>query len=179
MGQESSKFSDREVLPVVTLAQDIDLPEVTDASQQPETAAPPPPPGDSGGTNADSLDQLPSVPATATDSARSAIVRDLGDYRLEKVVLGEGAFGKVRLATSITTAHRVAVKVIKRKKLNERAEVLLQREVKHHEKVSAPLPPPGLPRRPRRPRRLPPTRRSRRWRRSCGMRTSCGCTRSS
>ena len=42
-------------------------------------------------------------------------------------MLGEGAFGKVRLATSTRTAHRVAVKVIKRKKLNERAELLLQR----------------------------------------------------
>ena len=51
------------------------------------------------------------------------------------VQLGEGAFGKVRLATSTRTAHRVAVKVIKRKKLNERAELLLQREVKHHEKL--------------------------------------------
>lgn len=79
-----------------------------------------------------SLDQLPAMPA---DSAGGAIIRDLGDYRLEKQVLGEGAFGKVRLATSCRTSHQVAVKVIKRKKLNERAEVLLQREVKHHEKL--------------------------------------------
>lgn len=87
---------------------------------------------DAGGDK--SLDQLPALPAIE-GAAGGAIIRNLGDYRLEKVVLGEGAFGKVRLATSTRTSHRVAVKVIKRKKLNERAEVLLQREVKHHEKV--------------------------------------------
>ena len=87
---------------------------------------------DAGGDK--SLDQLPALPAIE-GAAGGAIIRNLGDYRLEKVVLGEGAFGKVRLATSTRTSHRVAVKVIKRKKLNERAEILLQREVKHHEKV--------------------------------------------
>ena len=83
-----------------------------------------------------SLDQLPAMPPTDEGAgSRSVIIRNLGDYRLEKQVLGEGAFGKVRLATSARTGHRVAVKVIKVKKLNERAELLLQREVKHHEKL--------------------------------------------
>ena len=50
--------------------------------------------------------------------------------------LGEGGFGVVFLCEQKEPVRReVAVKVIKRKKLNERAEVLLQREVKHHEKV--------------------------------------------
>ena len=89
----------------------------------------------------DSRDQLPALPAfDRNNSANGVILQNLSDYHLEKQVLGEGAFGKVRLATSSRTGHRVAVKVIKRKKLNDRAEVLLQREVKHHEKVRAPFP---------------------------------------
>ena len=64
-------------------------------------------------------------------TARSTVVRCRRD---EKRVLGEGAFAKVRLATSESTGHAVAVKIIKRKKLNQRTEELLQREVKHHEK---------------------------------------------
>ncbi|KAL1530569.1 hypothetical protein AB1Y20_001470 [Prymnesium parvum] len=67
-----------------------------------------------------------------------SIFREMPDYRLEKQVLGEGAFGKVRLASSSRTGHKVAVKVIKRKKLNDRAELLLKREVKHHEKLRHP-----------------------------------------
>jgi serine/threonine protein kinase len=46
-------------------------------------------------------------------------------------VLGEGAFGKVKLAKSDVTGHVVAVKVIKRDRINARAEELLRREVKH------------------------------------------------
>ena len=44
-------------------------------------------------------------------------------------MLGEGAFGKVRLARSDATGHVVAVKVIKRDRINARAEELLRREV--------------------------------------------------
>ena len=57
------------------------------------------------------------------------------EYRLGGRVLGEGAFGKVRLATSIRTGHQVAVKIIKRKQMDERAELLLKREVDNHEKL--------------------------------------------
>ena len=46
-------------------------------------------------------------------------------------MLGEGAFGKVKLAKSDVTGHVVAVKVIKRDRINARAEELLRREVKH------------------------------------------------
>ena len=45
------------------------------------------------------------------------------------------ASSSLRLATSESTGHQVAVKIIKRKKLDGRAELLLQREVKHHEKL--------------------------------------------
>ena len=57
----------------------------------------------------------------------------LSDYQLAPDVLGEGAFGKVRLATSRSTGHKVAVKLIKRQLLEKRAEELLAREVKNHE----------------------------------------------
>jgi len=57
------------------------------------------------------------------------------EYRLDGRVLGTGAFGTVRLAASIRTGHQVAVKIVKRRKLDERAELLLQREVSHHEKL--------------------------------------------
>ena len=57
----------------------------------------------------------------------------ISDYKLEPTLLGEGGFGKVRLATNATTNHQVAVKIIKRNKLKDRAEELLTREVKHHE----------------------------------------------
>ena len=152
MGQDASKPADDGPLPVLKFPQELSVPDdaLTTAAPSADPAAPP----DAGSTSsaargaegdapssaaeegvADrSLDQLPTVPP-GVEGISGAIIRNLGDYRLEKHVLGEGAFGKVRLATSTRTGHRVAVKVIKRKKLNERAEVLLQREVKHHEKL--------------------------------------------
>lgn len=68
----------------------------------------------------------------------AAVERRMSDYKLESKVLGEGGFGKVKLATCTRTGHQVAVKIIKRNKLNERAEVLLKREVKHHERLRHP-----------------------------------------
>lgn len=134
MGQEASKAGGQDAPTFVTLPNDIDLPEATEAAADSSAQTRAVAKVDEG-----SLDQLPTVPPPGMEASGSAIVRDLGDYRLEKLVLGEGAFGKVRLATSVRTAHRVAVKVIKRKKLNDRAEILLQREVKHHEKVRCPM----------------------------------------
>ena len=186
MGAEQSRSVTDTVLPVVTLPNDIPEEGPAAAVPPPAAAAPPPSAAPEDATNGGgSLEQLPSVPPKAENAANSAIVRDLGDYKLEKQVLGEGAFGKVRLATSTRTAHRVAVKVIKRKKLNERAEVLLQRERKHHEKVRR------IPRAPRcRPRGHPafrslsaarsiPSRALPRASRSFAIPTSCACTPSS
>ena len=79
-------------------------------------------------------DSVGSASAEALEG-HQPLMRELADYRLEKKVLGEGAFAKVRLATSESTGHAVAVKIIKRKKLNQRTEELLQREVKHHERL--------------------------------------------
>jgi 5'-AMP-activated protein kinase catalytic alpha subunit len=151
MGQDVSRAGgaseDSSPLPVLEFPTDIVVPEAGQATASSEEgqAAPAPaseaadPAGPSeeaeeADPGARSVDQLPTLPAAASTPG-GTIIRDLGDYQLEKQVLGEGAFGKVRLATSKRTAHQVAVKVIKRKKLNDRAEVLLQREVKHHEKL--------------------------------------------
>lgn len=75
---------------------------------------------------------------TVTEGAGEPIAASLADYRLQSQVLGEGAFGKVKLAKSDVTGHVVAVKVIKRDRINARAEELLRREVKHHERLRHP-----------------------------------------
>mmetsp|Transcript_13786 Transcript_13786/g.41972 ORF Transcript_13786/g.41972 Transcript_13786/m.41972 type:complete len:336 (-) Transcript_13786:1117-2124(-) len=62
----------------------------------------------------------------------------LSEYKMGSTTLGEGGFGKVRLATSSRTGHRVAVKIVRRKKLVDRAELLLKREVEYHEKLRHP-----------------------------------------
>ena len=78
-----------------------------------------------------------SVDAMAQPEGTAATKHVLGaaisEYKLEPTLLGEGGFGKVRLATNATTGHKVAVKIIKRNRLQARAEELLTREVKHHE----------------------------------------------
>jgi len=119
------------------------------AAQPAVTAAPPPPveasAGAAAGTSAPVAPEVhPAVPQTASQEvaalvassdSQDGMMKELREYRLTKQVLGEGAFAKVRLATSVSTGHQVAVKIIKRKKLDARAETLLQREVKHHEKL--------------------------------------------
>jgi len=62
----------------------------------------------------------------------------LHEYQMTSTTLGEGGFGKVRLATSSRTGHQAAVKIVRRNKLNERAELLLKREVAYHEKLRHP-----------------------------------------
>ena len=67
-----------------------------------------------------------NVEAAAPSAAATARSR-VADFRLGRV-LGEGAFGKVRLATSAATGTSVAVKIIKRSRLKERAELLLAKQ---------------------------------------------------
>lgn len=93
--------------------------------------------GSAGGSVEDAADvtepppgAAPDVKASAVGGAAEGLLRELHEYHLTKHTLGEGAFAKVRLATSQSTGHQVAVKIIKRKKLDERAEMLLQREVR-------------------------------------------------
>lgn len=78
----------------------------------------------------------PSAEAGGKVFSASAMERRISEYRLESKVLGTGGFGTVKRATSMKTGHSVAVKIIKRKKLNEQSEQMLQREVKNHERVS-------------------------------------------
>ena len=70
-----------------------------------------------------------------TASEGQPLAVSLDEYKMEGKDLGEGAFGKVKLARSKTTGHQVAVKIIKRNKINARAEELLVREVRHHGKL--------------------------------------------
>ena len=147
MGNEQSRSAGGDSLHVVTLTDDIHdgdgpAPVAKVVEEEPPSPEPSVQKQESDGAQASPadacLDMLPSAPRKAENTADAAIVQDLGDYKLEKQVLGEGAFGKVRLAVSSRTGHCVAVKIIKRKKLNERAEVLLLRERMHHEKLRHP-----------------------------------------
>lgn len=135
MGNEQSRGSERASDEVAVVEIGNDLPEEVVEEGPPASAAPA---VEESGTDPQLAPAASEaqVPATATAGGPSAkVMRELTDYKLEKVILGEGAFGKVRLATSSSTGHKVAVKVIKRKKLNERAELLLRREVRHHERL--------------------------------------------
>ena len=78
-------------------------------------------------TSAFSTDSLPRQ-ASADDAIR------FWDYSIDNSkqgTLGEGSFATVKLATN-PSGHKVAVKIIKRKKLDDSSEMeWLQREVKH------------------------------------------------
>ena len=105
-------------LPVLTFPTDITVPEVGAPSAAPVHQASPVPDG----TRDNSLDQLPSMPAV--EAAAAAIIRDFGDYRRE----ADTRRGCLRQGPSRHLHPHGAprCRVIKRK-LNERAEVLLQR----------------------------------------------------
>jgi hypothetical protein len=134
MGGSESKHANK--VPVIQLGHDLAVDETVIGSAVPAAG---------GAAPAQLSDAAHPAGAAAGDSAEadsgsvnvgdSGLLRELREYRLTKLSLGEGAFAKVRLATSESTGHQVAVKIIKRKKLDERAELLLQREVKHHEKL--------------------------------------------
>lgn len=144
MGNEHSRGAHAGKIPVLNFKRD-DLEENPEALHQiPEEESSERPKAGSGRAQEDGGPQvaakgrLEASEGGGVDGTDGSIFREMPDYRLEKQVLGEGAFGKVRLASSSRTGHKVAVKVIKRKKLNERAELLLKREVKHHEKLRHP-----------------------------------------
>eukprot|EP00965_Chrysotila_dentata_P071715 2369186-Pleurochrysis_carterae.AAC.1 len=201
---ESSGRGGLQEVPVMTLKHDLEEPASAIPPTAPpaaETAPPPahapaPPPAPVETKDVD-VDQAPVETGAAMLSDKLQEYKltkrsELGKYvqtRSDPWTTGaacwEGAFAKVRLATSETTGHQtpvrskgfcgphnrlrvgrihawavviecaaivlssgmsfrmamliktvqVAVKIIKRKKLDKRAELLLQREVKHHEKV--------------------------------------------
>jgi 5'-AMP-activated protein kinase catalytic alpha subunit len=145
MGATQGKHGESNKVPVIQLGHDVGLDEtaISDeaAAQQAPADAGRAPEGAAGGAGApeggadggDHAAEARDAPGSSVGD--SGLLRELREYRLTKQGLGEGAFAKVRLATSESTGHQVAVKIIKRKKLDERAELLLQREVKHHEKL--------------------------------------------
>jgi hypothetical protein len=122
MGNQSSTHGE---VPIIAMKQ-----EVEEMEQDRQAADP----SEEASSDRIERDSVGSASAEALEG-HQPLMRELADYRLEKKVLGEGAFAKVRLATSESTGHAVAVKIIKRKKLNQRTEELLQREVKHHERL--------------------------------------------
>eukprot|EP00966_Prymnesium_polylepis_P226217 5232843-Prymnesium_polylepis.1 len=133
MGNELSRSERGDEIPVLDLKRD-------DLEANPETLTDVPQDAAAPTVSASDLrDSAPDDGGTASAEGGDApISREVYDYRLEKQTLGEGAFGKVRLASSSRTGHKVAVKVIKRRRLNERAVLLLKREVKHQEKLRHP-----------------------------------------
>ena len=122
MGNQSSTHGE---VPIIAMKQ-----EVEEMEQDRQAADP----SEQASSDPRESDSVGSASAEASEG-HQPLMKELADYRLEKKVLGEGAFAKVRLATSESTGHAVAVKIIKRKKLNQRTEELLQREVKHHERL--------------------------------------------
>ena len=121
MGNQSSTHGE---VPIIAMKQEVEeMEQDRQAADPSEQASSDPRERDSAGS------------AAEASEGHQPLMKELADYRLEKKVLGEGAFAKVRLATSESTGHAVAVKIIKRKKLNQRTEELLQREVKHHERL--------------------------------------------
>ena len=122
MGNQSSTHGE---VPIIAMKQEVEEMEQDRQAVDPSEQA---------SSDPRERDSVGSASAEASEG-HQPLMKELADYRLEKKVLGEGAFAKVRLATSESTGHAVAVKIIKRKKLNQRTEELLQREVKHHERL--------------------------------------------
>jgi len=134
MGASESKQGDK--VPVIQLGHDVGLNETAlSEAEQPPSPAPAAPAAAPAAGGPPPQNEPASAAKPCSSVGDSGLLRELREYRLTKQSLGEGAFAKVRLATSESTGHQVAVKIIKRKKLDERAELLLQREVKHHEKL--------------------------------------------
>lgn len=66
--------------------------------------------------------------ATGQQRAATTQITQIGDYRLEKTI-GEGQFGKVKLATHLPSGTRVAIKIIDKARLNDDTLRMVQREV--------------------------------------------------
>lgn len=63
--------------------------------------------------------ERPSIPVGAPPKEKSKAEQRIGAYKVIRT-LGEGSFGKVRLATHVGTGQQVALKIIARKKLISR-----------------------------------------------------------
>ena len=122
MGNQSSTHGE---VPIIAMKQ-----EVEEMEQDRQAADP----SEQASSDPRESDSVGSASAEASEG-HQPLMKELADYRLEKKVLGEGAFGKVQLATSVSTQHQVAVKLIKRNALNARAEELLRREAKNHRTI--------------------------------------------
>jgi serine/threonine protein kinase len=70
-------------------------------------------------TQQDPFNALPTAQAEALSSAtQTAPDFFLSNYRLGKT-LGIGSFGKVKVAEHILTGHKVAIKILNRKKIKQ------------------------------------------------------------
>ena len=70
----------------------------------------------------------PQQSPTAGTGAGAPQLSQVGDYLLEKTI-GEGQFGKVKLATHLPSGTRVAIKIIDKARLNSDTLRMVQREV--------------------------------------------------
>lgn len=80
---------------------------------------PQPPPGHHHRHGRDRIDAPTSHPVGAPPKEKSKAEQRIGAYKIIRT-LGEGSFGKVRLATHVGTGQQVALKIIARKKLISR-----------------------------------------------------------
>jgi serine/threonine protein kinase len=64
-------------------------------------------------------------------------IRCVGYYDLEKT-LGRGRFGKAKLATHVLTGEKVAIKIIRKSKLNNESLELVRQEIKAMKNLSHP-----------------------------------------
>ena len=72
--------------------------------------------------------QQQAMMANGASRAATTQISQIGDYLLDKTI-GEGQFGKVKLATHIPTQTRVAIKIVDKSRLNEATLRMVQREV--------------------------------------------------
>jgi carbon catabolite-derepressing protein kinase len=62
------------------------------------------------------MGEVKPSPGTIARQEQARTAQRLGQYRIEKT-LGEGSFGKVKLAVHSTSGQKVALKIINRRKL--------------------------------------------------------------
>ena len=62
----------------------------------------------------------------------------VGNYRIEKTI-GEGTFGKVKLAVHVPTGEQVAIKILEKSKIHDQEELeRVEKEIKYLKMLNHP-----------------------------------------